>query len=534
MAGKETPRQRMIGIMYLVLTCLLALNVSKDVINAFVVVNENVVESNVNLSQKLNDIYENFERNYEFNQIEVKPFWDKAKEARALSDTMVDYITNIRYELIARSEGIPLDSAKLLAVSDIRKKDNYLVPTNFFLGTTADGSSGVAKELKQKIIEFKEKMKGLVDLKNIDNVNIGLSMDGPYYNADGKEQSWEMHYFHNTIVVADITLLNKIITDVHNAEFDVVNLLHKSIGQGDFKFDKIEARVLPKSNFVFVGDEYSAEIIVAAFDTSQSPEVYYSKGIDYLPVDQYQKATFVQSESGNVKINLPARSEGIKKIAGFVRSKADMGVINDYHFSAEYIVASPSYSISAKKMNVFYTGVDNPVSIAVSGLPKESLTPSISCGTLKRDPSNEDWIVNIPSGYTEAIINISVNMNGVQRAMGSKRFRVKKLPDPIATIANKNSGIINREIMIAAGAVLPKMPEDFDFDLSFEITSFTMTIQRGFKVYNLKSKDTYLTAEMIAQIKKTNRGQSVVFENIMVKDPEGDEREISPIVLTIN
>ena len=195
MAGKETPRQRMIGIMYLVLTCLLALNVSKDVINAFVVVNENIVESNINLAQKLNDIYENFERNYEFNQVEVKPFWDKAKEARVLSDSMVNYITDIRYKLISESEGIPLDSAKTLNIQDIKKKDSNLIPTNFFLGNSDDGSSGTAKELKERIIEFRKKMLGLVDPKNFDNVNIGLSTDGPYYTTDGMEQNWETHFF---------------------------------------------------------------------------------------------------------------------------------------------------------------------------------------------------------------------------------------------------------------------------------------------------------------------------------------------------
>ncbi len=534
MAGKQTPRQKMIAILYLVLIALLALNVSKDVINAFVVVNDNIIESNINLSQKLKDIYANFEKNYQFNQIEVKPFWDKAKEARLLSDEMVTYINDIRHELVSETEGISIDSSRNTAVQDIKKKDNNTIPTNFFLGNTDDGTTGVAKQLKERIVKFRREMLNLVDPKNLENVNIGLSTEGPYYNADGMEQDWETHFFYNTIVVADITILNKLITDVHNAEFDVVNLLHKSIGQGDFKFDKIEARVLPNSNFVFVGDQYSAEIIVAAYDTSQSPEVYYRRGVDFLPVDQYKQATLIESSSGNAVINFPARSEGIKKYAGFVRSRADMGAVNDYHFNAEYIVAKPSYTISAKKMNVFYTGVDNPVSISISGLPKESLTPSISCGTLKRDPSNDDWIVNIPSGFTEAIINISVNMNGVQRAMGSKRFRVKKFPNPIASIGNKSSGVINRDIMIVAGALTPKMPEDFEFDIPFEVTSFTMTLQRGFKVYNFNSSTSYLTDEMIQQIKRTNRGQNIVFENIIVSDPNGLDRTLAPIVLTIN
>jgi gliding motility-associated protein GldM len=533
-AIRETPRQKMIGMMYLVLLALLALNVSKDVINAFVVVDENILESNENLSQKLQDIYSNFEKNYQLNQIKVLPFWEKAKEAKLLSHEMVKYIDNVRYGLISKTEGISIDSAKKISVKEIQKKDNYTIPTNYFLGNSDDGSDGIAKEFKDKINEYRQKLLKLVDPKNLDNVNLGLTTEGPYYNADGKEQNWETHYFYNTILVADIPILNKIISDVYNAEYDVVNLLHKSIGQGDFKFDRIEAKVLPKSNFVFIGDEYKAEIIVAAYDTTQSPEVYLLQGADYLPVTQYIQATLLDSKPGKIIINFPARSEGIKKYAGFVRAKTGTGFVNDYHFNSEYVVSKPSYTISAKKMNVFYIGVDNPVSISISGIPKENLTTSISCGSLKLDPFNDDWIVNIPTGFSEAIIIISANINGVKRELGSKKFRVKKLPDPIAAIANKNSGVINREIMIAAGTLSPKMPADFEFDHSFVISSFTMTIQKGFRVYHFNSNNSYFTDEMIEQINRTNRGQNIVFENIVARDPDGIDRSLSPIVLTIN
>ena len=169
----------------------------------------------------------------------------------------------------------------------------------------------------------------------------------------------------------------------------------------------------------------------------------------------------------------------------------------------------------------------------MSGIPNESMTPTISCGTLKRDPSGNDWIVNIPPGHRDAVIKISATINGIKRNMGSKKFRVKNLPDPVATIGGKNSGVINRKIMIAAGTISPKMPDDFEFDHFFVISSFTMTIQRGFKVYNFNSKNSYLTTEMIEQINKTNRGQKIVFENIVAIDPYNISRTLSPIVLTI-
>ncbi|PIY30477.1 MAG: hypothetical protein COZ08_12680, partial [Bacteroidetes bacterium CG_4_10_14_3_um_filter_42_6] len=168
---KESPRQRMISMMYLVLTALLALNVSKDVINAFLVVNDNIVQTNENLSQKLNDIYADFEKNYQINQVKVKPYWEKAQEAKALSREMVDYVQNVRNELIADTENVSIDSAKLISVKNIKKKDNYLVPTRYFMGSSNDGSDGASKKLKDRIILFRQEMLALVDPRNLQNVN---------------------------------------------------------------------------------------------------------------------------------------------------------------------------------------------------------------------------------------------------------------------------------------------------------------------------------------------------------------------------
>lgn len=534
MAGfKETPRQKMIGVMYLVLLALLALNVSKEVIDAFALINESVVQSSKPLSQNLQEVYKNFEANYQFNQAKVKPFWEKAQVARKLSLEMVKYIEKMRNELISVTEEINTDSVFETNITKYKKKDNNTVPTQFFLGSSVDGSQGKARELKEKIQNFQKNLVGLIDSKVTDKMNFSLSTEGPYHNADGMEETWEMHFFYNTILAADITLLNKLILDVRMAEFDVVNLLHKSIGQGDFKFDKIEAKILPKSEFVFAGEDYSAQVIVAAFDTSQSPEVYFMNGVDSLPAKMIESASLIRVKPNDVTLRFPTSGEGLRKYAGFVRIKSAVNVANDYHFRGEYMVANPSFSISPTNMNVLYTGVDNPVSIAVSGIIKESLIPVISCGTIKPKPQGSGWIVNVPPDCKEALISISAQVNGQRKQVGVQKFRVKMLPDPKATISNKNKGVINRNIMIAAGMLVAKMPDDFEFAYSFSIKSFTMTIQRGFNVTNYKSGNANLTEEMIQQVKRTNKGQKIVIEDIIAIDPLGSERLLSPIVLNI-
>ncbi len=106
MAGyKETPRQKMIAMMYLVLTALLALNVSKDILEAFLVVNESIETTNTNFSSKNETTLSKFKQQYEMNQAKVGPFWTKAQEAAAISHDIINYIDWVKFALVSESEG---------------------------------------------------------------------------------------------------------------------------------------------------------------------------------------------------------------------------------------------------------------------------------------------------------------------------------------------------------------------------------------------------------------------------------------------
>lgn len=535
MAGyKETPRQKMIAMMYLVLTALLALNVSKEMLDAFIVVNESVELTNENFNQKLDETYTSFDKKYQNNQSKVKSYWEKAQEAKSLSNEMVEYIESIKWQLIAEAEKITVDSAKTVTVANMKNKDDYSTPTNFFMRDSDDGSKGEGKVLKQKIDDYRQNMINLLEPEDRQKIKLGLKTDGEYKDIDNKQLNWIQYNFWHTIMAADITILNKIITEVYNAEFDVANFLLNDIEAEDFKYDKIDAKVLPKTNYVFKGDDYEAEIIVAAYSTTQNPEVLIMQGIDSLTENQISQATPIEGEHGKVKISMPGNTIGVKKYAGIVRVKGGVGDINTYYFNDEYVVAEPSLTVSAKKMNVFYIGVNNPVAISVPGIPEENLKTSITVGELKPDPESDDWIVTVPIGQRETVISVRATIDGTERDMGSRTFRIKKVPDPIALIANKMEGMVNRNILVAAGAIIPKMPDDFEFDLSYRITSFKMTLQRGLEIWQDKSSNNRLTEDMIRQINSASRGQKVWFENIVARGPDNIDRPLSPIILTIN
>lgn len=533
--AKETPRQKLIGMMYLVLTAMLALNVSKEVLEGYSTVNDTVISTNASFGDKRQITLEDFKKELTLNKIEVGPFWDKAKVAMKLSADMVAYIKNMRDELVAETEKVPLDTARKLSLRDMKKKDNYTVPTHFMIGVLEDGSKGKARQLKLKIREYRQKMLNLINPKFRKEITLGLETDDNFKDAFGKKTTWEMHHFFDIPLAADIPILNKFISEVNNAELEVVNgLLRESIAE-DFKYDRIEAKVIPKTNYLFTGDEFEAEVIVAAYDTSHapSPSVYLMKGVDTMTVDQKSEATMVARDKGRLSIKFPTGALGLQKYAGFVSVPTASGREKTYHFKGEYYVAQPSLTVSPTNMNVLYVGVDNPLSISVAGIPKENIYPTISCGTLKQDPKTGGWMATVPAGFKEAVVSVGVKYESGMKPMGTETFRVKKLPDPTPTISGRKEGFVSRENILSAGKIVPMMPADFEFNYAFQVVSFRMTMQRGFNTYNYDSPNGDLTEEMIAQIRKTNRGQVLLFEEIVVNGPENDKRNLPPFFITV-
>jgi gliding motility-associated protein GldM len=333
------------------------------------------------------------------------------------------------------------------------------------------------------------------------------------------------HHFYYSVLAADVAILNKMITDVKNAEFDVISHFLNEISAEDFKFDKINAKVIPKSRYIFEGEKYEADVIVAAYDTKGNPDVYYLDGVD--TVRDIKNAHKVEGIGGVVKLEFPASSPGPKKYAGIIRVLSPLGDTMTYAFKDEYIVALPSLTVSATRMNVFYTGVDNPVSVSVPGISTSQIQASINVGTLtpSTDNAESNYMARIPAGTTgEAVVSVKAEYDGSVRDMGSIKFRIKRVPDPEAYIANVRDGVIAKNAILAAGGIIPRMPEDFEFDLNFVITSFTFTSVRSGDVFSFQGQGNLLTPEMKSFVQIARPGTKVWLENIIAKGPDGNRR----------
>jgi gliding motility-associated protein GldM len=550
MAGyKETPRQKMIAMMYLVLTALLALNVSKDMLEAFLVVNESMENTIDVFETKLGNLYMDFEKQHQLKPQKVGDYWQKAQEARKLSNELKAYVDNMIFEVVAQSEKKtpeellkdayiirkshdPYNPRKeievpMLDMTKVETKDKYDESTNYFI------NKGKSKELREKIDAYKLALMALVPEQFRENIKLGLETEGPFYNADNEKQSWEQHHFYHTILAASVTIMNKIKAEVQTSEFDITSELFSEIDISDFKFDKIEAKVIPTTNYVLQGDKYEAEVLVTAFDTKQTPEVFVLQGAEEINVSNKDRAQRVAGEGGVVKLEFPAGSVGPQRYAGVVEVVSPEGERIPYNFAGEYVVAPPSLTVAATKMNVFYIGVDNPVSISVPGIPDANLSASISFGTLSRDPSGKDWIVRVPQGQAKTTVSVTAKIGEeTSRSMGSAEFRVRRVPDPVAQIAGQMEGGIEKNTLLAAGAIIPVM-RDFEFELFFEVKSFRMTTIVGGDGISKRANGNRLTEEMISMVQSARKGQKFFFENITAEGPDKIPRSLNPISLEI-
>lgn len=521
--------------MYLVLTALLALNVSKQILDAFLVVNESMETTNENFSKKLDNTYAKFKIQYQLNPNKVGPYWENAQKAHSLSDKFAKYIDSIKYVVIMRTDKLAtLEEAKKLNLRNAKRKDNYDIPTRFFIGSSPDGSGGESKVLKAKVENYKKQMLELIDPKFRASIKLGMDTEGPFYDADGSKQNWEMHNFYRTILAATVTILNKMKAEVYNAEFDVVNNLYGSIDALNFKFDKIQAKVIPRSSYVFLGEEYQAEILVGAYDTKQNPDVRYTLGSDSLTPGNFKNATPLEGSNGLVILKLGGSSEGLKKFAGIIKVVSPLGDTMTFHFKDEFIVARPAITISPTKMNVFYIGVDNPVEISVPGGP-ERIVPTVSTGSIRQE--GKDWIVSnlTPTGAREAVISVNAVFSGKSKNMGSYKFRLKTVPDPLIKIAGKNEGFISKSLLLASPMLLPEMPAGFDFDLRYTVTSFVFSTSTAAGEGNdVKVQGNRLSPEILKIINNARRGQRIWFDDVYVKGPDGSRKVNTSLSLKLN
>ena len=362
---------------------------------------------------------------------------------------------------------------------------------------------------------------------------MGIDTSDPKEKSDDpSENYWETSKFYHNPIVATVTVLSQLQNQVQNAESQVVTTLLSSFSSEDFKFDTLAGKVIPKSTVIVQGGIYTADLFVAAFSTTDNPLIYIGEGYDTIKHELTGKIDSVPVSKGVGSLEIPGSGIGSKKYSAIIKVKTPTGEYKSYPIKdIEYTVTQPMAVVSPTKMNVMYIGVENPLDISVSGFTDDKVSATISQGSLSK--SGKGWVAKV-STAGEATISVSAkDAEGKAKSMGQSKFRVKRVPDPVAKVAGKKEGMIPKNLLAAQTGVVADL-ENFDFDLRFTIKGFTVSATiKGFEQVKA-SPSNVLTSEQKELINRVDKGQKVYFDEIKAVGPDGSKRSLSPIIFKLN
>ena len=508
----------MIGMMYLVLTAMLALNVSTDILNGFTLV-DNSLHSSIAASDTRNaKLYNDFKAANADNPEKTQEWFDKAIEVQKRADSLYNYIQDFKEQIAILADGKKkVDEWKAQGIDPtmhIEGNSNLDVTGQYAI---VQGNGLILKEV---VAYYRDYAADLVenDPELRDAIRQNLATERGY-NAHEKDScDWEVAIFDGMPVGASITILTKMQNDVRSTESQLIQYLMDRTDAGDLRVNKLNAYVIPNSNYVIRGGKYSAKIILAAVDSTQRPE-YYVEGQRINDQGVYE---------------VPATGVGLKKYSGWIAyQNPSSGEMEQLQFTSEYSVGEPAVTISNTDLNIMYRGHENKFSISVPGVANDKVKVSVS-GAQARQQGGL-WIIKPGDGAKNVTITVSAELDGRMQPMGSKEYRVKQLPPPNAyfTVRDKDyptGNIPASALANSTGVVTASYGPDGLLDLPFKVTRFIAFIGgRSSEVRGNK-----FTQEQLNQIGKLKKGGMVILQDIRATGPGGQELRLSPLVLTVN
>ncbi|MCX6330736.1 MAG: gliding motility protein GldM [Bacteroidia bacterium] len=532
---KLSPRQKMIGMMYLVLTAMLALNVQKEVVKAFMKVDKGLKLTVDNYVEKNRIMYSDFAESFATTPVKTGPYYKKALYVKQRADETYEFIQDLKIMMIKEADGKnpPAIRGREIIIDSLVKYDENNIPSQILVGDNEDGKG---YELMHILNDFRDSL--IYMIVQGENPVIEASLKKtlnfePGPSEDGAIEPWPNYTFQLMPLVGANALLTKVQVDVRNAETEVINWLYTQIDKSNFKVNKLAAVVLPNSNTVALGTNYEASVVLAGIDTLQRPVI--TVGQTPLELD----------DAGRGIYSVKATTLGIKPWNGIISLPSPDGkTTREIPFHSEYQVVESSANIAASAVNVLYAGIPNPLDVSAPGIRPDRIRVNSNTGNIKKERirnarTNElfpgEWAIT-PTGEPGSIIQISVSgegENGQIIKYPPKNFRIKNVPTPVSEFGGKSFGTISLSAAKNMDEVYAVLKE-FEFDLQFKVTGFTIMFPGSFGSVGVISNSSKLTPEQKTQIAKMTRGQRLYFDDITAKSPTGKIIALPAISLKID
>ena len=508
------------------------------------------------------------------------PFQKAVGDVDKWADELIDYIELMKAHVMASSgkanetgEGFeeylidnPDSPGRKIAIAPdaknaegkliISKPDENQNNTSLLIGHAPEAprtEEFSASDLKKHLIEFKERLLKI----NVQRADSGaaaftlpedlqeaikgtFNFDGPFLDKDGKEESWEVNNFFHMPLVAVLASMTKIETDVMNIKNNVCMALAQGINATDMKFSDITVAVVPKNGAVIKGGDFEADVFLAAFNRSSKSKIYIGGECDpestptVFPASGSPEAESDNNGKCHFKRNTGGMSIGEHAFKGQIEYMKNGKPEYIPFIIPAFYVMEPMAVISASKCNVLYSGLENPIEVSVPGV-NGTITPS--CQGCQLTKSGAAYIAKPDANVKKAVISVSATVNGQNKNMGSKEFRVKNVPSPDPVFAGKKpmDNTISRGELISNGTVAAVLDQSFIFEgINYSVTGFSLTINTGSVTVEKKSTNSQFTAEMKQLLQNVKPGATVALTNITAVGPGGGSRRLAPIVLKVN
>jgi len=526
MSLPKEPRQKMINMMYLVLTALLALNVSVEVLNAFKTVNRSIEGSNDVVTVKNNQTYKAFADALADGKTteKAKPWAPRAAEAQKLSGNLCKYIEDLKNQLIEQSSPQMKDGKKEFT-------EGNLDATTRIMDTKGEGP-----KLYQGLVDYKKNLLNLLDPANYpdqpDNIKADLQKDRARFEKElpldlsippseagnaptgNIPKDWTIRYFHMTPTIAGLTILSKFQSDVKNSESQIIDYLFKKIGEVKVVYDQFQPLIGTNATYLMPGDELEVKAGIGAFSAAAKPTITINGQPQNVAADGTADFKTKVSSSGTINVKIeytkPDGTPGVKEIP------------------VKYTVGTPSgASVFLEKMNVLYVKEDNPVKISGGSVGAEKVHVSFTNGEISHTGGDDYNVVPTTPGEGKIIVNANGKITEFP-------MRVKFLPNPTGFVGQKTGGAMPSAEFKAMGALLARL-DNAEFQSPFQVVSYKVAAVGGNIPQYIEAANDgpRWTGSAASIISKSSPGTNVFFDDIRVKGKDGRIRVLPAMVFNL-
>jgi len=522
-----------------VLTALLALNVSKEVLDAFHKMDTSIGFSYSEKHDFNKKQFQDFELKALNNPEKLGPWNDIANEVQSQSENLIAVIDSIRFK-IQEEAGLKEGTDELEALDDKEVTIKVLVKT------VEDKGYGYGQLLKAARDQYREYLLSLDSLGLYDGqdhmykLNILSLFNTKDHIVEGsnKTEPWEKNQYYGHVPVAAMAFMNQMKLDVGNMEGAVLELIQKKTGQSSITVNSQIGVVTAPRQTIMLGDSFHAKVFIAGVDTNQLPNFnVYNYNSDGVRIDSSNVLSNLEVRGSQGIYSVKPTKQGTYWLGGDILVQSEEGE-KRYEFKQQYRVDASMSVISPDKMNVLYTVVDNPVSVSVPGYSSDELSLHASSSQCKiKRIKNGTYQINLPQQRgKDRLKEIRLNLKANKKNVGKPIvFRVKNVPDPVPMIGRLvGYGELSKAELSNTWGITAKL-KDFEFDLRYEVVSYTMSYFGSGGEQTLKGTAGKWSTDMKSAFNGIKPGQQITFRDIKYKiaGVKGQKPQTMPGVITV-